>query len=425
VAEGTYNDVPAKLQARTGSLSDFRNASAPFGVVGSLSNASTASQFEGILMDPLNFDGVHGEFALKTQRLADALRIVGHDSPATVPAAVRGTFERAGNQWRLSQANGELGGSAFEGTLVLAEGGRRRPDELSLDLAFADLNLDPILDGFSGKPTSYLSRFLQLEVNPDPRVAAVIRARQVGHRALRVGDVALRGRILPGRAELQDLSLQLFGGKLNALATAQTMEGRTRFNGETTLSGADAAQLASLTRIAAGQVSGRIDGGLAASATGTTMTEMVKASRAQLLFVMTRGQVSRGLIERASVDLRTLFRQPEGVTRVTCLLGLVDIEGGSGRIGPLRLRTHEGTVNGAGRVDLLSNRLDLTLASDPSSTGFLALDVPIRVSGNIDRLQVSPFTSQRGELDLALDNQRLRALSPTLRPLVEHSSCRH
>ena len=140
---------------------------------------------------------------------------------------------------------------------------------------------------------------------------------------------------------------------------------------------------------------------------------------------MTPGQVSRGLLERASVDLRTLFRHPEGVTRVICLLSLVDIKDGSGRIGPLRLRTHEGTVNGAGRVDLLSNRLDLTLASDPSSTGFLALDVPIRVSGNIDRLQVSPFASQRGELDLALDNQRLRALSPTLRPLAEHSSCRH
>jgi uncharacterized protein involved in outer membrane biogenesis len=80
-AEGTYNDVSAKLQVRTGSLSDFRNVSAPFGVVGSLSNASIASQFEGTLMDPLNFDGVHGEFALKTQRLTDALRIVGHVPP--------------------------------------------------------------------------------------------------------------------------------------------------------------------------------------------------------------------------------------------------------------------------------------------------------------------------------------------------------
>ena len=177
--------------------------------------------------------------------------------------------------------------------------------------------------------------------------------------------------------------MQLFGGGLNALATAQTMEGRTRFDGEATLSGADAAQLASLTRVAAGQVSGGIDGGLAASATGRTMAEMVTASRAQLLFVMTHGQVSRGLIERVSVDLRTLFRQPEGVTRVICLLGLVDIEGGIGRIGPLRLRAHEGTVNSAGRVDLWDNRLDLTLASDPSSTGFLALDVPIRVNQSL------------------------------------------
>ena len=85
---------------------------------------------------------------------------------------------------------------------------------------------------------------------------------------MRVGDVVLRGRILPGRAELQDLSLELFGGRLNASATAQTTEGGIRFDGEATLSGADAAQLASLTRIAAGQVSGRIDGGLVASGRG-------------------------------------------------------------------------------------------------------------------------------------------------------------
>ena len=154
------------------------------------------------------------------------------------------------------------------------------------------------------------------------------------------------------------------------------------------------------------------------------MADTVKGSRAQLLLAMRNGQVSRSLIERVSVDLRTLFRQPEGVTRVICLLGLVDIGGGIGRIGPLRLRTHEGTVNGAGRMDLRDNRLDLTLASDPSSTGFLALDVPIRISGEIDRLQVSPFASPRGKLDLALDNQRLRALSPTLRPLAEGSPCR-
>jgi AsmA family protein len=134
--------------------------------------------------------------------------------------------------------------------------------------------------------------------------------------------------------------------------------------------------------------------------------------------------VARDLIEKASTDMRSLFRKREGVVRVTCLLGIADLRNGIGTIWPLRLRTSDGTLVGHGHVDFLRQRLELTIQSVSASTSFFAIDVPVRVSGDFRRLRVQPeIDSFAASSGAPTGNDPLHGVPQEMRPLAERNLC--
>jgi hypothetical protein len=100
--------------------------------------------------------------------------------------------------------------------------------------------------------------------------------------------------------------------------------------------------------------------------------------------------MSRSLLEKISLDLRALFRRNSQTTAIQCLLIVADIQKGNARVLPLTLRTADARLVGGGALDMPSGQLDLLLRSDPKSTGSLALDLPLRITGPLDNPSVSP-----------------------------------
>jgi hypothetical protein len=133
---------------------------------------------------------------------------------------------------------------------------------------------------------------------------------------------------------------------------------------------------------------------------------------------MIDGQVSRDVVEKASTDLRTVFRKGEGMSKVKCLLGVAAVKNGVAQVSPLILRTPEATLTGGGTIDLLKSTVDLTIRSDPKSTGFFALDIPIRVSGALASPSAAPDSKSKFKESLALPD-----LPKAIRQVAEHSRC--
>jgi hypothetical protein len=133
---------------------------------------------------------------------------------------------------------------------------------------------------------------------------------------------------------------------------------------------------------------------------------------------MIDGKVSRDVLEKASVDLRTVFRKGEGMSAVKCLLGVAAVKNGVAQISSLVLRTPEATLTGGGTIDLLKNSVDLTIRSDPKSTGFFALDIPIRISGALSAPNAAPDSKSKFKPDLALPE-----LPKPIRQVAESSGC--
>jgi hypothetical protein len=133
---------------------------------------------------------------------------------------------------------------------------------------------------------------------------------------------------------------------------------------------------------------------------------------------MTSGSISRDVIEKASLDIRRLFRKPKGMAPVSCLLGVFEMRKGMGMLSPLRIRTADGTIAGQGTFDLNRNEIDITIGSQSDTTSAFALDVPVQISGNINNPDVTPSTQS---VEAAAAD--LTKLPPSLRPLVQRNPC--
>jgi hypothetical protein len=138
---------------------------------------------------------------------------------------------------------------------------------------------------------------------------------------------------------------------------------------------------------------------------------------------MQRGQVAREVIEAGSTDLRLLFRRPRGMTPVACLLGMLEMRAGRGDIAPLRIRSAEGTIAGTASLDLNRRQFDLVIGSVRSTTGFFALDIPVRVWGSFGDPSIRPARwSAEGRARLAAADD-VAALPARLRDFARRNPC--
>ena len=157
---------------------------------------------------------------------------------------------------------------------------------------------------------------------------------------------------------------------------------------------------------------------------GTTVAQALKASRGHAVLAMKAGEISRAQLERVSTDLRSLWRRNERSARISCLLGVIELRDGRGTISQLALQTPAGTLIGGGQVDLSAQRLDMTIRSVAASTSAFALDIPLRVSGDLARLSVAPAAlSSAGPADAPARRGPANEMAPDLRQLADANPC--
>ncbi|HUN45997.1 MAG TPA: AsmA-like C-terminal region-containing protein, partial [Stellaceae bacterium] len=425
--DGAYNGIPSQLAGETQGFATMRDSAKPFGLSFSLSGAASRIDFKGTLRDPLNFDGADGTLAIEGEDLGQFLDVFQAGLAAPLPYSIAGPLQRAGDHWQLSDAKGRLASSDFTGSAVtLQEGRRGQPDNLALDLRFPDLDLQQMLiaGGYDpSKPTRDIGALsLRLDQSGGTDIDASIAASRLSYGTLRLADLAMRGTLAAGHAALQQASFAFASGKIEASGDASTVPAGTRIAATARLSGLDASPLAELLGADAGQITGSVDGGATLEMTGGTVADALKTSQGAAVLAMRRGSVARSLLERASTDIRSLFRRSAGSAPVRCLLGVVSLHDGLGAVAPLRLATNEATLIGGGQLDLPRGTLDLTVKSHAS--GPLALDIPFRVSGDITSPSVSPVIGgSTAWLDTPAQNTVPSDLPPDLQQLAAGNPC--
>jgi uncharacterized protein involved in outer membrane biogenesis len=431
--DGAYNGTPVRLGAETQSFSVLRNGSVPFGVEFSASTPTAKDDFKGTMMEPLDFDGVQGPMQIDARQLGDLLNMVGADVRADFPLLLAGDFIRTGDHWQLSEAKGKLANNAFEGALTLTEAGRGKPDDVGIAANFVQLDLNPILAGDGKEKTAkgrtaesndYGALPLRVEAKRGTNFDAQIKAKELEFRTMHLADFGAHGRLASGEVTVSQLTFAFAGGTVDASGSAHSAAPGSHVVANAAVSGADAGQIARMLGAEPGQIAGKINGRATLDMTGETVKGALKASRGHAVLAMADGQIARALLEKASTDLRSLFRKNESSAQISCLLGVIDLHDGQGAISPLTLQTPGTILTGEGQVDFPRERLDMTIKSEAASTGFFALDIPLHVGGDFAHLSVEPtIGSSAPRQDAPARNSPAHELPPDLQQLADSNPC--
>ncbi|HEX4368906.1 MAG TPA: AsmA-like C-terminal region-containing protein [Rhodopila sp.] len=412
-ATGAYNGTPLTLSANLHSYNELHNASRPFGTAIVLSSADTRLAFTGTMTDPINVDGAVGKLTLTAPNLDRLLAIAGIGDRAALPVELAGDLTRQGDLWHLSHAQGTLTAHPLQLDFILREGARRAPDAMTVDANFSTLDLTAL--GTGGPPSAMSMR---IDDQPGNLIDAHVTAKQFDYGALRADDADLRLHVAPGALTVQHLDFHLIGGAAQITAAVNNTRSGAGLRFDAALAGADTGQLARTLGIAAMPVSGAFDAHADMRLTGTTLQEAAPVGTGTVILSMRGGAIQRQALERVSTDLRQLFGKPEGTARIVCALGVLQLQNGTGRLAPLRLRTADGTVAAAGTIDLRREAVDLTIATE---AGLLALDVPLRVTGPIRSPHVSPALGTAAATTRAAPD--LRAMPSALQQIVRDDPC--
>lgn len=424
LAEGAYNDVPARLDATTESYAVLRDDDVPFGTRFTLAGPDTDIAFDGTMQEPLDFEGVRGELRIEARTLDDLIAAMGGTGKAKLPLMIAGILTRDGDDWSLGAAKGSVQQSDFTGALALTEGKPKQPDDIAVDLRFSDLDADAIAAAFGGATGSGDLDGLPLhpaalrDMNATVNLAAQTLA--IAKRKLR--SVALDGRLAGGNVALKDLSFAFGGGRLSATGALEGADKSGRLTLHLRLAKAEIAALAGDLGATGEEIRGRLDAVARLALSGATVGAALKRSDGAAVLLMRDGAVKQGVIEQLSTDLRSLFRERRDYVPVSCLLGVMTLKDGIGVISPLRLESDAAVAVGAGKIDLRRDRLDLTVKTERDSTSVFALDIPVRISGPLDKLSAVPLPGSDEDW-LGQPAALADALPPDLRKMADSNAC--
>jgi uncharacterized protein involved in outer membrane biogenesis len=385
---GAYHGVPVTLEADLQPIAVLRDTSVPYGTKIQMASGSTTLQFVGTMTLPLDIDGVDGKLTLRAPTLTPLLAAMGAESDFRASLELAGRLTRLDLLWALRDAAGKLDDSSFAtSTLQLVDGGRGHSDKMETDLAFDSLNLTPLL---ADQGASRGGTKMSVDRDPDPQLTAHLTARQLVYRGNNATGLTLSAAITPGRIDVAELSLTAFAARLRASGHAEAADKGDTLSANASVSGVDVQQLRRQLGARDLPVTGRLDAQLTAESTGGTLETVAQSAHVAAIISMRGGSISRDVVEKASADLRQLFREPKGMTAIACLLAVIDMRAGVGVVTPLRIRTAEGTIAGQGRFDLNRQTIDMTMGSQSATTSDLALDVPFRISGSFHDPAVRP-----------------------------------
>jgi hypothetical protein len=413
VLDGGYNDTDALLTATTASFNAFRDASKPFDAGFSIATPGVKLDFKGVLERPLDFDNVAGRLALEARRLDDLIGIFDTPTGIAAPLKLAGGLTRNGDAWRLEDARGDIGGNTFTGRIALDEGNRGEADDLQFRLDFDKLDLPTVLpQGNSGDD------WRKAKLRPGTAQDAAHLDLQISADALHYHDHSLKQ--VAFAVEVARGLIRLHGAAANLGTPEQA--GHLRLNGELRAVDSDSASLTAnlqLDRAEAGtllqalglrdgvtQIAGAVEARANVNMRGAVLGEALRTTRGHAVIAMQQGRIARSLVEAASADLRAIFRDRGDSTALRCLLGIAEIRNGVVVLGPLTLRSDGGTIRGGGGIDLGRQHLDLVLRSDPKTTGFLALDIPLHLQGPLGDISARP------DRQAALPGQALAGQTP-------------
>ena len=432
--QGKYKGLPVKAQGSGGPVLALRDTHLPYPINVRATAGRTSIVLEGTVTDLQVLSAADLHMTLRGDSLEHLYPLLGIAFPATRPYSTEGRLVHSGSTWRFEKFTGRVGGSDIAGFAQVVTGGKRpllTAELQSKRLALEDLG--PVIGSRPGsvkKATSQTSgservlpdlpfnteRWGSVDAQVQLHAQTLARAEALPLEDLRV-QLSLRDSVLT----LDPLDFGLAGGQLDAKIT---LDGRNPPIQAHAQVRAHTVQLAKLFptldmgKTSIGQVNGEFD----LTGKGNSVGGMLAAANGKLSLVVSNGQISRLMMEKAGLhlwEIVSLNVTGDRPVQLRCAVADFDVKQGNMQARALVLDTQVTTLFGSGSVNLNTETLDLVLDNRTKTTSPLALRSPIYVRGNFAKPQVQidkarALARAAGAIGLGLINPLL-----ALVPLVD------
>lgn len=442
-ARGLYLGLPLTVSGQGGPVLAMRDESTPYPLRVEIGVGRTRVKAEGSITSLLKFAALDMRLDLSGQNLAQLFPLLGLAFPETRAYATKGRLVHREKMWRYEDFSGRIGGSDIAGNLQVDTGGKR--PALQADLLSNLLDLDDLGPLIGARPGSVdaareATPAVLTQAAPTPSEARVLPELPFKTERWDSVDaqVSLKAKTIRRAAELPlaDLSTHLslkdsvltldpldFGVAGGHLSGVVSLDGRADpINAHVQLR-ARKIQLAKLfpTSELGHSSIGQLNGEFDLTGSGNSVRRMLATSNGKLGLVVSRGEISRLMMERAGLHLWEMFElnvSGDKLVKLRCAVADFDVKAGVMNSEALVFDTEVTTILGTGSIDLAQERLDLTLSQKTKNTSPLALRSPIHVRGSFARpdfgVDKGPVAARAvGALALAMVNPLL-ALIPLI-----------
>ncbi len=435
--QGRYRGQALVAQGAGDSVLALRDARTPYHVDVAGQIGPTCVRADGRITNLLKLSTVDLQIALRGGSLAQLYPLLGVVFPDTPPYATRGRLLHSAHQWRYENFTGRVGKSDIAGTLRV-DTGIARPylvAELnSRSLNFADLG--PLVgtrqDQHAAAPSARRApgralpdtafrteRWTRMDANVTLQAESIVRPQ-----ALPLSRLSTHLQLRDGYLTLDPLQFDVAGG---TLAGSVRLDGRRSPIRAAAALNARKLELAQLfptldrSKTSLGEFNGTLD----LKGRGDSVAAMLGSADGQVSMLIDGGEISKLMMETVSLHvLEMLQLKLAGDEPVRIRCGIADFAVAKGVMQPnaLVLDTDITRIEGAGRIDLRQEALDLTVRPKTRKLSLVALRTPIHVQGSFAHPQVS---LDKGRLAMrGLGSVALGAVNPALAliPLIDAGS---
>jgi AsmA protein len=437
-AQGQFKGMALMALGSGGPVLALRDTTQPYPLKVNAKLGRTQVKAYGTVTGLLALSEVDMHMALKGDSLEQLYPLLGIAFPATRAYSTEGHLLHFHNTWQYEKFSGLVGVSDLTGFVQVVTGGKRpmltgvlRSRLLALD------DLGPVIGARPGSvaqaqaaeaaPTRRQTRVLPDlpfhterwdSVDADVTLQATRIARA---KALPLEDLQVHLKMQDEVLTLEPLEFGFAGGQLNASITldgrSKPIQARAKVRARKLLL-SRLFPTVEMTRTSLGELNGEFD--LAGS--GNSVGSMLAASNGKLGLVLSGGQISRLLMEKAGLhiwEIVTLTLTGDKLVKLRCVVADFDVKQGTMQTQALVFDTQITTLFGSGSVDLSHEELDLMLDPRTKTTSPLALRSPIYVRGSFAKPVVS---IDKGKVALrAAGAMALGVINPLLAliPLVD------
>jgi uncharacterized protein involved in outer membrane biogenesis len=385
----------------------------PYPIDLALTLGDLQTKVTGTITDPAKLTGVDLKLDVHGDDTANLYPISGIALPPSPPYSFAGKVDHRGNEWRVTDLSGRMGGSDMRGTVAVDTGRDRlllKADVVSDNLLAKDLG--PVIGARPGGQAGEEAAKQEAVGRADGKV---LPDKEIDLSRLNAvdADVAFKANhidipILPfdrletkltldhGTLQLKPAIVRIGHGTVRTDLSLYGSEKPVRVETDTQIERVNLKELVRGTSFAQ-QTAGILGGRVQLHATGTSVAQILGTSNGEVFVVSAGGQFSHLLIELVGLDIAHSLQvaiEGDNPIPIRCIVADLPAKDGVFTAKTLIFDTTNTIVQGKGTINMRDERMDITIIPVPKDFSPLTLRNPIRAQGTFANPSV--FTDPAG-----------------------------